>query len=257
MSVRDVNRIAKQIQIKGHIKSIDPDITSVVIIYYMSKYKEKIDVDIDNLLDICNKNKEYFVEAIQSDKIVRAHYAKNDERLAKHEFDTAVRELTDLQTAVGIYYYNLYDGLHFYKRLDAITLFKEAVLQNNQLANFYLGSYYCADSRDKGQGLYFHSRFLEHTINRMEERYRKAVADIINCTVYKHQEFVLLDYAIERAQKTVEDARSKFEKIQYEKDRLRQIAIENARAAVEMIKPLYEFKIDDFYNDDALKTYCY
>lgn len=254
MSVHDVNRIAKQIQIKGHLRSIDPDITSVVIIYYMSKYTENLDVD--SLLDICNKNKEYFVEAIQSDKIVRAHYAKNDERLAKHEFDTAIRELTDLQTAVGMYYYNQHDGLHFYKRLDAITLFKEAVLQNNPLANFYLGSYYTADS---GEGLYFHSRFLENTINinKMEERYRTIIANIIKCTVYKHQEFVLLDYAIERAQATVEDARSNLAKIQYEKDQLRKIAIENSRFAIEMIKPLYEFKIDDFYNDDVLKTCCY
>jgi hypothetical protein len=258
MASLNFDRIAKLIHVKGAAKKIDPDITHVVILYYMSKNKENVDVD--NLLNICNIHKCFFVEAIHSDKAVRNCYAKDTESLARTRLTQMIRSLADLQTAIGMHYYNMYDGHTFYKRLNAVQLFQKAI--HNPLAQFYLGTYYttdCLDPTKYQEGIRLHSAFLQHTddIPVKEAKYRKDVDDIIQRTMYHHKEVALLEFSIECAERNVEKAASELAQIQHEKDTLRRIAVENACSAVDFVKNLSDFKVDGFYNAAVLNTQCY
>lgn len=250
----NIERITKKIYTIGNSKNIHHDIISIVLIYYMSKNKENI--DIDNLFVTCDKNKGFFIEAINSEKAASECYAKNDEYNAIMELNESIHKLSDLQTAVGIHYYNTYG-----KRNEAVRLFRQTIVQNNPLAQFYLGIYYTNDSEDLSryhEGIELHRAFTrsEEDIPLKETNYRKDVDDIVKHTVYKHEEIVLLDFAIECAQRTVDSAAKKLEEIQHEKDTLRLIAVEKITYAVNFVTSLSDFKIDNFYNKDVLREHC-
>lgn len=249
-SGRNIEQLSKNIFEAGKAKNISYDIISVVTLYYISD--STLRFDINTLLEICEAHKPHFIEAIRAEQKARVYYAKSFEQDALFEVKENTHNLAELQTAIGIHYYNTCE-----MRLKGIQLLKEALTQNIPHAMFYLGMYYMIDASNRSkyrEGILLQQLFTETEKSTedfyvKEEMYKKEVLAITRATFYKHDEYCLLDYAIERARKRLHTSLNKLAEIQSEKDRLRSIAIHTITNVMKIVT-----MTDSFYDNQAMHT---
>jgi hypothetical protein len=234
-SGRNIEQISKKIFEAGNAKNISYDIVAVATLYYISD--STLQIDIDTLLETCEAHKEHFIDAIRAEQKTRVYYAKPFEQDALFEVKENTYKLAELQTAIGIHYYNTHE-----KRLNGVRLLQEALVHNIPLAMFYLGMYYMIDAPNRSkyrEGILLQQLFTQSSedFHAKEAQYKKDVFAITRKTFYTHEEYWLLDYAIEQARGRLHASLKKLTEIQSEKDRLRSIAVRaitNAMKAVMM-----------------------
>ena len=235
----DIEITSHKIYKMGIEKCIHPDIIRVVMMYYMS-LNNTDSLDIENILTICNKYKDMFIEAITSQKNAIHYYSNNDELKENAELQKAKNDLVDIQAAIGMYYYNLKNGKTFYKRKDAIILFEKLVIYNNPVVQNYLGWYYMTECYDywkqkKGIALCNNSKKYREYIHAKELEYKSLVENILKQTLYKSHEEATLEFTIKVAEEKVEELSKKLKRIHYIKDSVKVKAIQDITNTIEYV----------------------
>ncbi len=259
---RNVEYISQKIYKKGILARVHPDIIKIVIMYYMSFNDCNINLNIDELLQMCNTHKDLFTEAIKSQKEVIEFYANNDEYVSRKEISEAKKYLLDIQTAIGIYYYHIHDGNYYHKRQDGISLFEKTIKYNNPLAQFYLGNYYTKHSEDpvkRQEGIRLSNLFKNNTENLYvkETKYKELIENFLKTTLYKSSEFDTLEFILYNEEKKVAELITNLDKIHYMKDTLRIKAIGDITNTITYIYNNSGFNVNLFYNEETLRAKCY
>lgn len=162
----------------GREMGIADEIIYAVILYIT--VLRHITFDIVMVLSVCNRYADIFRSMITSKTEAFALYTKSNK--TKERVELLKCELADLQTVVGISYYNDYNGLSYFNREKGLVYLEQGT---NPLAKFYVGKHYiehCPARYNEGMALVADAIVSDTDIAVLSEKYMTRIVRIINNT---------------------------------------------------------------------------